>query len=106
MLTRSKSKKLREFKLCNIHKVKMAANKGDNGGNEMEFEIINQMGEIGIWEESTDNEIGTVSSEARGRGEEDVCNETQQTLINSDIAMLMKQLSQQMIVNWQKPLNK
>ena len=43
----SKSKKLREFKLCNNHKVKMAANNGDNGGNEMEFEINNQVGVIG-----------------------------------------------------------
>ena len=66
MLTRSKSRKLREFKLHNTHKIEMAANNGDNGGNEVKFEVNNQMGEIGIWEESTDNEIPTVLSEARG----------------------------------------
>ena len=45
MLTRGQSKRLREFRLSNYSKVKMACNNGENGGSEMEFEENNQMGE-------------------------------------------------------------
>ena len=85
MLTRSQSKRLRELRLSNISKVKMACNNGENGGSEMEFEENNQMGETGICEESTDNEIATVSLEARGREEEDVSSKILQTQTNLDI---------------------
>ena len=60
----------------------------------MEFEVNNQMGETGIWEESADNEIPTVLSKARGRREEDVRSEVQQTQTNIDIATLLKRLEQ------------
>ena len=65
----------------------------------MEFEENNQMGETGICEESTDNEIATVSLEARGREEEDVSSKIQQTQTNLDIATMLKLLTQQMAEN-------
>ena len=72
MLTRSKSKKLRNFKQAKNSEVKMASNYDVNGSNEREFEVNNQMGETEIFEEITNNGAVPVSSEARGRAEENV----------------------------------
>ena len=66
----------------------MACNNGENSGSEMEFEVNNQMGETGICEELTNNEIMTVSSEARGREEEDLSSKIQQTQTNLDLSLI------------------
>ena len=53
MITRSKTKQLRKFKLSKISDTNMADNSENNGGSEIEFDINNQEGEnlslIHIW---------------------------------------------------------
>ena len=112
MITRSKNKQLRKFKLSNINKTNMADNSENNGGSEVEFDVNNQMGETRGWEESTENESPMVSSETRGRREEEyVCqekqqvqvhSETQQTPTNLDINMILQHITHQITESTRK----
>lgn len=110
MLTRSK---VRKFKLVSSTNSRMADSNENNGGSDIEFDINNQMGEKG-WEEATESESPEVSSEARGRRQNDDVRseteqtqsqtETQQTATNIDISRLLQQFTQQMTENTKRLL--
>ena len=67
MLTRSKTRKLRNFNKIKSSEITMASNGDINGSDEVEFDINNQMGETERIEEVKENKVVVAPLEARGR---------------------------------------
>ena len=83
-----KRQKVRKFKLVNSTNSRMANSNENNGGSDIEFDITNQMGEK-EWEEATESESPEVSSEARGRRQnDDIRSETEQTQSQTETQQL------------------
>lgn len=94
MLTRSKTRKLRNFNKIKSSEITMASNGDINGSDEVEFDINNQMGETERFEEVTENEVVLAPLEARGRTEENTTSTIQHTNVNIDMATILQLLAE------------
>lgn len=96
MITRSKSRALKQQVVDKIKFNVIMDSSNDNNNTDAQFEVNNQLGLPDIFNEGTQNGVAVVSTEARGLINDNIITDTPQ---NVDIMEMLRQLAKQMSDN-------